>query len=101
MNAAGNRRENMRTFTIKTRSECQGRLNVLRAFAYSPKALAKYATEIAELEALLPTLPEAAPAADRQESADADAAFARFAKVQQSDINAERRARRSGGRYGC
>ena len=91
----------MRTFTIKTRSECQGRLNVLRAFSYSPKALAKHAAEIAELEALLPTLPDTAPVAEHQKSADADADWDRFAKVQQSDINAERRARRSGGRYGA
>lgn len=91
----------MRTFTIKTRSECQGRLNVLRAFSYSPKVFAKYAAEIADLEALLPTLPETATPEERRESSDMDADWARFVAVQQSDINAERRARRSGGRYGC
>ena len=89
----------MRTFTIHTRSEAESRLHVLRTFLphVRGKAATQAAAEIAELEALIATLPDSAPATERGLTV-ADESHARWEKIQRADINAERRARRTGGR---
>lgn len=85
-------------FTPTTREAAQRLIARMEASTTKiPAFQAQRDADLATLCGMLETLPsEADQAAER--AADAD--LAAFARVQRQDANAERAARRSGGRYG-